>query len=82
MIISNLIECTFLGFDKDGFGIVRIGNNKTGPMSNQTFKVAKKFLPEKIKENDILYFELINEEIKTNRQKNLAESVLKEILEK
>ena len=80
MIVSNLIECKFRGYDKSGLAIIEVGNGRQGVMSGQKILIAKKLLPKDIKNGDKLYFELISESMKEKRQKNLAEAVLKEII--
>lgn len=80
MIVSNLIEAKFSGYDKSGLAIIEVGNGRQGAMSGQTILVAKKLLPKDIKNGAKLYFELMSEDMKVKRQKNLAEAVLKEII--
>jgi len=80
MIISNLVECLFSGFDKSGLAIIEVGNGRLGTMSGQKILVAKKLLPKSIQTGDKLYFELMSEDMKEKRQKNLAEAVLREII--
>ncbi|PIP51696.1 hypothetical protein COZ61_00245 [Candidatus Berkelbacteria bacterium CG_4_8_14_3_um_filter_33_6] len=81
MIISNLIDAKFSGFDKSGLAIIEVGNGRQGTMSGQKILVAKKLLPKNIQAGDKLYFELMSEKMKTQRQKNLAEAVLREIID-
>ena len=60
--------------------IIEVGNGHQGVMSGQRFFVAKKLLPKNIQAGNKLYFELMSEDMKNKRQKNLAEAVLKEII--
>ncbi len=63
------------------FKVVKIQDNKvTLALENQQLTISRRFLPAQIQEGDILSAELLTEEMKKARQKNLARAVLNEIL--
>lgn len=47
---------------------------------NQTLTVSKKYLPKGIKEGEAVIFEILTDELLTNRNANLAKAMLEEIL--
>ena len=70
------LTCTLDRFE-DGQAVLSF---EFSPHNRRELVVPKRYLPKQIREGDVLYLEIYNNQAATERRKNLARSILEEIL--